>query len=100
MRFAAIADVHGNYLALEAVLGGIRRQGVDEIVNLGDMASGPLDARKAMDALMALDAVHVLGNHDRYLIDRPPAKMGPWDLPGHPPVAKVQLACPRAAPRA
>jgi diadenosine tetraphosphatase ApaH/serine/threonine PP2A family protein phosphatase len=83
MRFAAIADVHGNYLALGAVIADIRAQGIDEIVNLGDMASGPLDARRAMDALMALDAVHVLGNHDRYLIDRPPEKMGSWDRPAH-----------------
>ena len=29
------------------------------------MASSPLEAGKTMDALMALDAVHVLGNHDR-----------------------------------
>src|SRR2546429_559154 len=52
MRFAAIADVHGNYLALEAVLADIRVQEISEIVNLGDMASGPLDARRTMDALM------------------------------------------------
>jgi predicted phosphodiesterase len=83
MRFAAIADVHGNYLALEAVVADIRAQGIGEIVNLGDMASGPLDARRTMDALMALDAVHVRGNHDRYLIDRPPEKMGSWDRPAH-----------------
>src|ERR1700743_415676 len=83
MRFAAIADVHGNYLALEAVVADIRAQGISDIVNLGDMASGPLDARRTMDALMALDAVHVLGNHDRYLIDRPPEKMGSWDRPAH-----------------
>ena len=83
MRFAAIADVHGNYLALEAVLADIRAQGIGEIVNLGDMASGPLDARRTMDALMALDAIHVLGNHDRWLIDRPVEKMGSWDRPAH-----------------
>lgn len=83
MRFAAIADVHGNYLALEAVIADIRANGIDEIVNLGDMASGPLDARRTMDALMALDAIHVLGNHDRYLIDRLPDKMGSWDRPAH-----------------
>src|SRR5258707_385757 len=81
MRFAAIADVHGNHLALEAVVADIRAQGIGEIVNLGDMASGPLDARRTMDALMALDAVHVLGNHDRYLIDRPPGKRGSGDRP-------------------
>jgi hypothetical protein len=83
MRFAAIADVHANYLALEAVIADIRAQNIDGIVNLGDMASGPLEARRTMDALMALDAVHVLGNHDRYLIDRPPEKMGSWDRPAH-----------------
>jgi diadenosine tetraphosphatase ApaH/serine/threonine PP2A family protein phosphatase len=83
MRFAAIADIHGNHLALEAVVADIRANGILEIVNLGDMASGALDPRRTMDALMALDAVHVLGNHDRYLIDRPPEKMGSWDRPAH-----------------
>jgi len=83
MRFAAIADVHGNYLALEAVIADIRAQGIGEIVDLGDMASGPLDARRTMDALMALDAVHVLGNHDRWLIDRPVEKMGSWERPAY-----------------
>jgi diadenosine tetraphosphatase ApaH/serine/threonine PP2A family protein phosphatase len=83
MRFAAIADVHGNCLALEAVLADIRDQGVHDIVNLGDMASGPLAPRRTMDMLMALDAVNVLGNHDRWLIDRPPEKMGPWERPVH-----------------
>jgi diadenosine tetraphosphatase ApaH/serine/threonine PP2A family protein phosphatase len=98
MRFAAIADVHGNYLALEAVLADIRALGVRDIVNLGDMASGPLDARKTMDALMALDAVHVLGNHDRYLIDRPPEKMGSWDRPAHAQLDRAHLDWLRAVP--
>jgi diadenosine tetraphosphatase ApaH/serine/threonine PP2A family protein phosphatase len=98
MRFAAIADVHGNYLALEAVIADIRAQGIDDIVNLGDMASGPLDARRTMDALMALDAVHVLGNHDRYLIDRPPEKMGSWDRPAHAQLDAEHLDWLRAVP--
>ena len=99
MRFAAIADVHGNYLALEAVLADIRAQGISDIVNLGDMASGPLDARRTMDALMALDAVHVLGNHDRYLIDRPPEKMGSWDRPAHAQLDATHLDWLRAVPK-
>jgi diadenosine tetraphosphatase ApaH/serine/threonine PP2A family protein phosphatase len=98
MRFAAIADIHGNYLALQAVIADIRAQGVDEIVNLGDMASGPLDARPTMDMLMALDAVHVLGNHDRYLIDRLPEKMGPWDRPAHAQLEQKHLDWLRAVP--
>jgi diadenosine tetraphosphatase ApaH/serine/threonine PP2A family protein phosphatase len=98
MRFAAIADVHGNYLALEAVIADIRAQGLDEIINLGDMASGPLDARRTMDGLMALDAIHVLGNHDRYLIDRPPEKMGSWDRPAHAQLEATHLDWLRTVP--
>jgi len=99
MRFAAIADVHGNYLALAAVLVDIRAQGIGEIVHLGDMASGSLDARRTMDTLMALDAVHVLGNHDRYLIDRPPEEMGSWDRPAHAQLDKRHLDWLRALPK-
>src|SRR3954452_15533768 len=99
MRFAAIADVHGNHLALEAVVADIRAHDISEIVNLGDMASGPLDARRTMDALMALDAVHVLGNHDRYLIDRPPEKMGSWDRPPHAQLDASHLDWFRSVPK-
>ena len=34
MRFAAIADIHGNALALEAVLADIAALGISDIVNL------------------------------------------------------------------
>ncbi|CAL74058.1 Conserved hypothetical protein; Putative phosphoesterase, MJ0912 type [Bradyrhizobium sp. ORS 278] len=98
MRFAAIADVHGNHLALEAVLADIRAQGVTDIVDLGDMASGPLDARKAMDRLMALDAVHVRGNHDRWLIDRPFETMGAWERPAYPQLESSHLDWLRTIP--
>ncbi|WP_315741227.1 MULTISPECIES: metallophosphoesterase family protein [unclassified Bradyrhizobium] len=98
MRFAAIADVHGNHLALEAVLADIRAQGVTEIVNLGDMASGPLDARKTMDLLMPLEAMHVRGNHDRWLIDRPPEKMGAWERPAYAQLEADHLDWLRAIP--
>ena len=83
MRFAAIADIHGNDLALDAVLADIRAAGIDDIVNLGDMASGPLNAGRTMDRLMALDATHVRGNHDRWLIDRPVETMGSWERPAY-----------------
>ena len=98
MRFAAIADFHGNYLALEAVLADIRARDITDIVNLGDMLSGPLDARRTIEILMKLDAVHVLGNHDRYLLDHPPEKMGSWDRPAHAALNAVQLDWLRAQP--
>ncbi|SFN92122.1 Predicted phosphoesterase [Bradyrhizobium sp. Ghvi] len=100
MRFAAIADIHGNYLALEAVLADIRAQGITDIVNLGDMLSGPLDARRTIEILMPLEILHVLGNHDRYLLDRAPEKMGSWDRPAHAALDASQLDWLRAHPMA
>lgn len=98
MRFAAIADVHGNYLALEAVLDDIRGQGISDIVNLGDAASGPLDAARAIDLLIACGAVSIRGNHDRYLIDRAPDKMGSWDRPAFDQLEDHHLAWLRGLP--
>jgi len=72
MRVAVIADIHGNHLALEAVLADIRSQGIGDIINLGDCFSGPLEAGKTADILLTLDAVTVRGNHDRYLIEIDP----------------------------
>jgi predicted phosphodiesterase len=98
MRFAAIADVHGNYLALEAVLDDIRAQGISEIVNLGDAASGPLDAARSIDLLIGSNAVSVRGNHDRYLIDRPRDAMGSWDRPAFDQLERHHLDWLRALP--
>ena len=99
MRFAAIADVHGNYLALEAVIADIRAQGIETIVDLGDMASGALDAQRTLDAMMALGAIHVRGNHDRYLIDRPPEKMGSWERPAYAQLSERHLDWLRSLPQ-
>lgn len=69
MRVAAIADIHGNLPALEAVLAEIGRDQPDLIVCCGDVASGPMPA-ETIDRLMQLDRVRfVRGNADRGLID-------------------------------
>eukprot|EP01038_Epipyxis_sp_PR26KG_P018882 gene18882-26737_t len=44
MRVAVIADIHGNHLALEAVLSDIAQQGINDVINLGDCFSGPLNS--------------------------------------------------------
>jgi len=76
MRIAVIADIHGNVDALEAVLSDIRAQGITEIVNLGDLLSGPLAARRTADTLMPLALPTVRGNHDRWLTELAPGDMG------------------------
>ena len=42
MRIAVVADIHGNDIALEAVLKSASVQGYDCLVDLGDTLSGPL----------------------------------------------------------
>jgi hypothetical protein len=61
VRFAAIADVHGNCIALEAVLADIAALGITEIVNLGDHVSGPLEARRTADLLIERGILSICG---------------------------------------
>ena len=80
MRIAVLADVHGNVLALDAVLSDLeRRGGADILVNLGDCVSGPLWPRLAAERLMQLDAVAVRGNHDRQVATLDAAELGASD---------------------
>ena len=62
--------MHGNALALDAVLADIAMQGVDATLCLGDHLSGPMDPAGAADRLMQLDGPVIRGNHDRWLADR------------------------------
>src|SRR5262249_21186210 len=69
MRFAAIADVHGNCPALEAVLADIAALGITEVVNLGDHVSGPLEAARTADLLMERGFPSIRGDQDRILLE-------------------------------
>lgn len=69
MKFAAIADVHGNCVALEAVLADIAAVGITEIVNLGDHVSGPLEARRTADLLIERGFPSIRGDQDRRLVE-------------------------------
>lgn len=67
-RVAALADIHGNLPALEAVLSELAREDIDLILFGGDVASGPLPA-ETLDVLRALpQARFVRGNADRALV--------------------------------
>ena len=66
MRVAALADVHGNAPALEAVLDEVRRESIDLIVFCGDLTWGPLpNETLALVRALELPARFVRGNADR-----------------------------------
>ena len=77
MRLAVISDIHGNLLALEAVLADIEARGVDAIVNLGDCVTSPLWPKETFDRLGELALPTVRGNHDRWIVEVPEAKLSP-----------------------
>jgi predicted phosphodiesterase len=71
MRIVIFSDVHGNVIALEAVLAAIRRETTPDVLFVaGDLVLfGPRPA-EALSLLRSLDGAHfVKGNTDQYLID-------------------------------
>jgi putative phosphoesterase len=79
MKIAVLSDIHGNVLALEAVLADLKREAPDMVVNLGDCVSGPLWPEETAAILRETGWPTVRGNHDRFLIEDPAEKLGPTD---------------------
>jgi len=83
MRVAALADIHGNLPALEAVLAEVDREKPDLVVFCGDVASGPMPS-ETIDLLRTIKGARfVRGNADRGLIEAfdghpPPQMPGPY----------------------
>jgi predicted phosphodiesterase len=103
MKIAIISDIHGNLLALQAVLADIARQGVEQTVNLGDILSGPLQPRETADLLMAQNFPTIKGNHERQLLAAhalPAAQRNLTDSDGYAAaqVSAAQVAWLRALP--
>ncbi len=71
MRLGVIADVHGNRHALTAVLGEIRRLGVDQIVCAGDLVGWGAEPNACVE-LMAeqAGAAVIAGNHELIVLGR------------------------------
>ena len=84
VRVAIVSDIHGNLPALEAVWAEIERERVALVVNLGDIASGPLWPRETVQWLMTRAAAQparwrtIAGNHERQVLGEI-ARMGPSD---------------------
>src|SRR5262245_39696648 len=68
-RIALISDIHSNDVALRAVLEDIRRQGVDQIVCLGDVANLGPQPNAVIETLASLGCPCIMGNHDEFLLE-------------------------------
>jgi predicted phosphodiesterase len=75
---AVLSDIHGNLAALDAVLGELERERVDELVCLGDVALGP-EPEETVSRVRALGCGVVMGNWDAWVLEGfPPAQEDPW----------------------
>ncbi len=66
MKYAIIADIHGNLEALQAVLKDAKEQGVDKYVCLGDIVGYGADPKECLRIVREMQIPCVKGNHDDY----------------------------------
>jgi putative phosphoesterase len=68
MRIAIFSDIHGNCVALDAMLNDLHREQVDQIVCLGDAIQGGPQPAEVVARLRALACPVVMGNADAWLL--------------------------------
>jgi len=69
MQIAVISDIHGNCFALDKALEDIRRQGIDQIVCLGDAIQGGAQPGETIQRLREIGCPVVIGNADAWLLE-------------------------------
>src|SRR6185437_2044182 len=68
MRIAVISDIHGNCIALDAVLADQRARALDQVVCLGDAIQGGPQPAETVARLRELGCAIVMGNADAWLL--------------------------------
>ena len=68
--YGVIADIHGNYEALTAVLAQLDRCGARRLICLGDIVGYNADSDACAELMRGRNAVAVAGNHDLISIRR------------------------------
>ncbi len=66
MKYAIIADIHGNLEAFQVVLEDIRAQNATHIVCLGDVVGYNANPKECLQIVRDMNIPCVKGNHDEY----------------------------------
>lgn len=69
MRVAVISDIHGNGVALDAVIADVAHNPVDRWVCLGDAIQGGVQPLHVAERLHELDCPVILGNADAFVLE-------------------------------
>lgn len=68
MPVAIISDIHGNLIALDAVLNAIAARKIQQIICLGDVAATGPQPREVIARLKQINCPVVMGNMDDWLL--------------------------------
>jgi putative phosphoesterase len=68
MKMAFISDIHGNAVALDAVLADIHRKNVDKIYVLGDICYRGPEPKRSLDLVRSLQTNVIKGNADEWVV--------------------------------
>ncbi len=69
MRLAVISDIHSNYESLERVFARIDQDGVDAVLNLGDIVGYNASPNECLELLQSRVVWSLAGNHDLALLE-------------------------------
>ncbi len=69
MPIAIISDIHGNLIALDAVLNDISTRNIQQIICLGDVAATGPQPREVIARLQTIGCPVVMGNTDDWLLE-------------------------------
>ena len=69
MRTAILSDVHGNAIALRAVVEELDAERIERVVCLGDVCQGGPEPEACVDLLAERGWPTVLGNADAFVLD-------------------------------
>ncbi len=64
MRYAILSDIHGNIVALESVLEDVGKQGIDQVICLGDIVGYGPRSHECVQRIMEASDLTLMGNHD------------------------------------
>ncbi|TVY07897.1 metallophosphoesterase family protein [Paenibacillus cremeus] len=68
MKAAFISDIHGNAVALEAVLADIAKKDVSRVYVLGDLIFRGPEPKRALDLVRSLQTEVIKGNADEWVV--------------------------------
>jgi predicted phosphodiesterase len=66
MKYAILADIHGNLEAFEVVLRDVEKQKCTHVACLGDIVGYNANPKECLDTIRAMNIPCVKGNHDEF----------------------------------